>query len=132
MVIDTSALMAILEAEPEAVAIAEAIERDPVRLVSAGSLLEASIVLLARRGDAGVRDLDLLAAAAQVDVLPFTREHALLGRLAYAQYGKGRHPAGLNLGDCFSYALSKASGEPLLFKGSDFDKTDVCVVKYRE
>lgn len=129
MVIETSAVLAILQAEPEAAAFAEAIERDPVRLVSAASVLEASIVIVARYGDAGARELDLFLLKAQADVVPVTAEHAALGRDAYVRFGKGRHPAGLNFGDCFAYALARASGEPLLFKGEDFNRTDVAAVE---
>ena len=130
MVIETSAVLAILEAEPEAAAFAEAIERDPVRLVSAASVLEASIVIVARHGDAGARELDLLLLRAQAEVIPVTAEHAALGRDAYSRFGKGRHPAALNFGDCFAYALARASGEPLLFKGEDFGRTDVVAVEF--
>jgi len=129
VVIETSAVLAILDAEPEAAAFAEAIERDPVRLVSAASVLEASIMVVARHGDAGARELDLFLLKAQAEVVPVTAEHAALGRDAYVRYGKGRHPAGLNLGDCFAYALARASGEPLLFKGGDFGRTDVATVE---
>lgn len=129
MVMDTSAILAILEDEPEAEVFAEAIERDPVRLVSAASVLEASIVVMARHGDAGARELDLFLLKAQAEVVPVTAEHAALGRDAWARYGKGRHAAGLNLGDCFAYALARASGEPLLFKGDNFRHTDVAVVE---
>jgi ribonuclease VapC len=128
MVIDTSALLAILGDEPEAPAFASAIEQDPVRLVSAASVLEASIVVVARHGDSGARELDLLLLKAQAEVVPVTAEHAALGRDAYVRYGKGRHPAGLNFVDCFAYALARASGEPLLFKGDDFGRTDVAAV----
>ena len=129
MVIETSAMLAILQAEPEAPSFAEAIERDPVRLVSAASVLEASIVIVARHGDAGARELDLFLLKAQADIVPVTAEHAALGRDAYIRFGKGRHPAGLNFGDCFAYALARASGEPLLFKGEDFSRTDAATVE---
>ena len=128
MVIDTSALIALLELEPEAPDVAEAIESDPVRLVSAGTVLEASIVVLVRRGEDGTRELDLLLDKARIEVVPVTPEHVALGRDAYARFGKGRHPASLNFGDCFAYALAMASGEPLLFKGEDFPMTDVASV----
>jgi ribonuclease VapC len=129
MVIDTSAILAILEMEPEAEKFARAIERDPVRLVSAASVLEAGIVVVARHGEAGARELDLLLLKAGVDIVPMTAGHASLGREAYVRFGKGRHKASLNLGDCFSYALARASGQPLLFKGGDFPLTDVRTVK---
>ena len=125
MVIDTSALVAILRGEPEAPALARAIAADPTRLASAVSVLEAAIVMEARKGPSGGRELDLLLQKAGVDVVPLAREHVDLAREAYARYGKARHPAGLNLGDCCAYALARYSGEPLLFKGRDFSQTDV-------
>lgn len=125
MVIDTSAVIAILFGEPEAELFAEAIEGDTTRLISAASVLEASIVVESELGNEGERELDLLLLKAELELVGFTAEQLKLARLAYRTYGKGRHPAGLNYGDCFSYALSKATGEPLLFKGEDFSKTDV-------
>lgn len=127
MVIDTSALLAILLAEPEAERFARAIAADPRRLVSAASAFEAAIVLLARKGPAGVRELDLLTHAADLTVVGFDEEQVGIARRAYETYGKGRHPAGLNLGDCTSYALARTSGEPLLCKGSDFPQTDLAL-----
>lgn len=127
MVIDTSALLAILLAEPEAESLSRAITADPKRLVSALSALEAAIVIHARKGPAGTRELDLLLHSAGVTIVSFDHDQVLLARTAYETYGKGHHPAGLNLGDCCSYALSRSSGEPLLFKGSDFPRTDVAV-----
>ena len=125
MVIDTSAVIAILCDEWEAPLFEEAIEADPVRLLSAASLLEAALVIEARFGEAGARELDLLLHAAAVEVVAVNREQAELGRLAWRRYGKGRHPAALNYGDCFAYGLSMLTGEPLLFKGDDFPQTDV-------
>ncbi len=125
MVIDTSALLAILRGEPEAPLFEAAVEADPVRLVSAGSLLEAAIVVEARYGPTGGRELDLLVHKAGIEVVPVTPEQVELGRHAFRTYGKGRHAAHLNYGDCFAYALSKHSGEPLLFKGDDLARTDV-------
>jgi ribonuclease VapC len=125
MVIDTSVVVAILTDEWEAPLFEEALEADPVRLMSAASLLEAALVVEARLGEAGGRELDLLLHAASVDVVAVTREQAELGRRAWRRYGKGRHPAALNYGDCFAYALAKLTGEPLLFKGEDFARTDV-------
>ena len=125
MVIDTSALVAILCQEPGARDLALAIEGDAVRLVSSATFLETAIVIGRRYGEAGGRELDLLLARAQVRTEPVTAEQAELARRCYFRYGKGLHPAGLNFGDCFAYALSRASGEPLLFKGEDFSKTDV-------
>lgn len=125
MVIDTSALLAILLEEPEAEDFTRAIANDPKRLVSALSVLEAAVVLHSRKGPAGGRELDLLLHTAGATIVSFDAEQAALARAAYETFGKGHHPAALNLGDCCSYALSRSSGEPLLFKGSDFSKTDM-------
>jgi ribonuclease VapC len=125
MVIDTSAIVAILFGEPEAAIFAEAIERDAVRLVSAASVLEAAIVVESELGDPGARELDLLLYQAGITISPFSPEHLAAARHAFRAFGKGRHAAALNIGDCFSYALSKSTGEPLLFKGEDFPRTDV-------
>ena len=125
MVIDTSAVLAILLQEPEAVALADSLEQDPMRLMSAVSLLESAIVIEARKGPAGGRELDLLLHRGRIEVVSFNSEQAEIAREAWLRFGKGRHPAGLNLGDCCSYALSRSSGEPLLFKGADFARTDV-------
>jgi len=125
MVIDTSALLAILFNEPDAEHFELALATDPVRLMSAASVLEAAIVVETRLGEAGGRALDELLSTAQVTIMPVTTEHAAIARQAYRTYGKGRHPAGLNYGDCFSYALAKTSGEALLFKGDDFSQTDI-------
>ena len=129
MVIDTSALLAILLGEPEAEDFSRSIARDPKRLVSALSALEAAIVIHARKGPGGVRELDLLLHSAGATIVSFDADQALLARSAYEKYGKGYHPAALNLGDCCSYALSFSSGEPLLFKGNDFSQTDVMAVE---
>lgn len=130
MVIDTSAISAILFGESEAVSFASAIEEDPVRLISAASLTECMIVVEARKGESGARELDLLLHKADVDIVSFTKEQAEIARQAWRKYGKGNHPAGLNLGDCYSYALAKISNEPLLFKGNDFSKTDIMAVEF--
>lgn len=103
----------------------EALERDATRLISAATLLETSIVIEARLGEAGGRELDLLIHKAQLQVEPVDQEQAEIAREAYRTYGKGHHPAALNYGDCFAYALSSARGEPLLYKGDDFTKTDI-------
>lgn len=131
MVIDTSALAAIVFNEAEAEALAQAIETDSLRLLSAGNYLEASVVVEARYGEAGAAALDELIRAAQVDVVPVTPEQARLGRQAFRKFGKGRHPAGLNFGDCFAYALAQLSGESLLFKGNDFSRTDIGAVSWQ-
>jgi len=128
VVIDTSALVAILTDEPERADFAKAIERDPKRLVSAVSVVEASLVLESRFGDDAVDDLDLLLTKAAARIVPFAVDDLSGVRSAYRRYGKGRHPAGLNFGDCFSYALAISTGEPLLFKGNDFSKTDVATI----
>jgi ribonuclease VapC len=125
MVIDTSALVAILQDEPERRAFNEAIEAAPSCRISAATLVEASIVFEARHGADGVRELDLFVAAAAIQIVPVDAEQALAARDAFRRYGKGRHAAGLNFGDCFSYALAQVLGEPLLFKGTDFPRTDV-------
>jgi ribonuclease VapC len=128
MVIDTSAIYAILAGEPDAMAFATAIQDDPIRLMSAATLLELSIVIEARFGDAGGRELDLLLYTTGIDVIEVSREQATTARRAWRAWGKGRHPAGLNYGDCFAYALARSQGEPLLCKGDDFAQTDLPLV----
>lgn len=130
MVIDSSALTAVLLGEPEAPAIAGAMAADPRRLVSAFGLLEAGIVVESRKGPAAGRELDLLLHRLRADVIPLTESQAEIARSAWRQFGKGRHAARLNIGDYVAYALSKTSGEPLLCKGADFPKTDVRLVAY--
>jgi ribonuclease VapC len=129
MVLDTSALLAILLGEAEAEELSRALAGYPKRLVSAFSVLEAAVVLHARKGPAAVRELDLLLHTISATTVSFDAEQALLARAAYETYGKGHHPASLNLGDCCSYALSRSSGEPLLFKGNDFPQTDAVLVQ---
>ena len=130
MVIDTSALIALLGMEPEAARLAAAIEADGTRLISAASILEAAEVIESRYGPDGGRELDLLVAKAGLSVEPVTAQQAEIAREAWRRFGKDRHPASLNFGDCFSYALARVTGEPLLFKGTDFTQTDVAVVAY--
>jgi ribonuclease VapC len=125
MVIDTSVVVAILLGEPEAEVFAEAIEQDPVRLMSAASVLEAAIVVESELGDPGARELDLMLYKAGITVVPFAPEHLAAARHAFRVFGKGRHAAGLNFGECFSYALGKNTGELLLFKEADFRRTDI-------
>ncbi len=126
MTIDTSALLAILRDEPEARSCAEAIAGATVRRVPAANFLEAAIVVDASRDPIASRALDDLLRVAGISIEPVTEEQARLGREAYRDFGKGSgHPAQLNFGDCFAYALAKATGEPLLFKGDDFARTDV-------
>jgi ribonuclease VapC len=125
MVLDSSAVLAILFDEPERRAFTCAIERDPRRLMSAANLLESALLVEARRGEAAGRELDLLLHRADVQIAPVNADQVELARIAWRRFGKGRHPASLNFGDCFAYALAQASGEPLLFKGQDFGRTDV-------
>lgn len=125
MVIDTSALLAILLNERQAEALALAIERAPLRLLSAASLLEASIVIESRKGEAGGRELDLLLYRAAIEVVVVDRDQAEIARDAWRRFGKGRHPAALNYGDCFAYALAKSRRLSLLFLGKDFGSTDI-------
>ena len=125
MVIDSSALIAIMAGEPERRAFIEAIAAADTRLVAAPTMLETSLVLLSRTGESRLQDLRDFCARGTVETVPFGPEHVALALDAFRRFGKGRHPAGLNFGDCFSYALAKATGEPLLFKGDDFARTDV-------
>jgi len=125
MVLDTSALLAMLLDEPEAESYLGALEADEARLVSAATLLETAIVIEARKGEAGGRELDLFIHKAGVAVVAVDAEHVAEARRAYRRFGRGRHAAGLNFGDVFAYALARTSGEALLFKGEDFARTDV-------
>ncbi len=125
MVIDTSALVAILRNEPERRRFNEAIEVADTRRISAATFVEVSIVLEARFGAEGVRDFDLLCAKAGLVIAPVDVEQAELARRAWRLYGKGRHAAGLNYGDCFAYALAASLDDCLLYKGADFAATDV-------
>jgi ribonuclease VapC len=125
MVIDTSALLAILQNEPERRFFNEAVEAAESRVLSAASLLETSMVIESRYGAEGVRDLDHWLSRAKPEVVAFDAEQAEIARRAFSRFGKGRHPAGLNYGDCFSYALARMRDEPLLFKGDDFSRTDI-------
>ena len=120
MVLDSSALIAILLDEPAAPALERAIERDVVRLVSAATVVEAGIVVEARLGPEGARSLDRMLDAMDAAVMPVDAEQAREARLAWSDYGKGRHSAGLNLGDCFTYALALVRGERVLATGSEF------------
>jgi ribonuclease VapC len=125
MVIDTSALLALLLNEPEAQAFTRAIAADPRRLLSAFTALETAVVIEAKKGEAAGREFDLLLHKAGLDIVPMDAGQMELARSAWRRFGKGRHSAGLNLGDCCSYALARFTGEPLLYKGDDFAKTDV-------
>jgi len=130
VIIDTSALVAILDQEPEAKRIVRTLASAPERTLSAANLVEAGIVMQARRGDDGARDLDLLLAKLRVDIAAVTASQADIARKAFRRYGRGRHPANLNFGDCFAYALAKDKSAPLLFKGNDFGQTDVMVASF--
>lgn len=125
MVIDTSALVAILLDEPERRAFNEKIEADPRPFVSAVTFVETALVIEARAGEAGGRELDLFLHRANVETVPVDADQAEIARQAFRRYGLGRHPASLDFGDCFAYALVKTTGEPLLFKGDDFARTDI-------
>ena len=128
IVVDTSALIAILDKEPDANLYAEAIAEADPPLISTATLVELNIVMLNRHGIKAAQIVDRLIQEGGFQVESFTIQHAELARDAYARYGKGQQPAGLNYGDCFSYALAKATGVPLLFKGQDFSKTDIVPV----
>ena len=125
MVIDTSAIVAILQNEAEQDAFIEAIESADICLVSAASFIEASIVILTRYGMDGILDLDLFMAKAGIEISSVDSDQANIARRAFRDFGRGRHPAELNFVECFSYALAKSLDLPLLFKGSDFSKTDI-------
>ena len=125
MIIDTSAILAVLLAEPDAARYEDAIAAAWPRRMSAVALLEAAMVVESRGGAAAGHELDLLLEKAAVELVPVTPEHANDARRAWRRFGKGRHPAALNFGDCLTYALADALGEPLLFKGGDFARTDI-------
>jgi ribonuclease VapC len=125
VIVDTSALLAILLVEPDAEIYAIALRDAESCKLSAATFVELSMVAESGSGDSGIRKCDELLRGNEIIIEPFTELQARAARMAFSNYGKGRHPAGLNLGDCFSYALAKISGEPLLFKGNDFRRTDV-------
>jgi ribonuclease VapC len=125
MVIDTSAILAILQREPERRSFIEAIESADSTRMSVASLVESSMVIESRYGSEGLRDLDRFISLANIELTPVDKEQAQLARSAFSRFGKGRHRAGLNYGDCFSYAAAISLGEPLLCKGDDFIHTDV-------
>ena len=131
MVIDTSALVAILQDEPERRVLNEAIEAAETCAMSTASFLETSMIIESRYGPDGTRALDLFISKARITLAPVDADHAYVARDAFRRYGKGRHPAGLNFGDCFAYALAKMLDEPLLFKGNDFALTDIAVYSFR-
>ena len=125
MVVDTSALIAILFGEPETESFVQALVNDPKKMISALNILESAIVVEAKKGEAGGRELDLLVHRARIEIISLNGDQVELALAAWRKYGKGNHPAGLNIGDCCAYALAKYSGEPLLFKGKDFSQTDI-------
>ncbi len=125
MIVDTSAILAILFNEEDAALYAHAIARASVCRVSAATFVEVASVVEAQTKSSGSRQLDAFFRQAAIAIEPVTEGQAHLARQAFTDYRKGRHPAGLNYGDCFSYALAKATGEPLLFKGKDFQRTDL-------
>jgi len=125
MIIDGSALFAILADEPEKRPFSLAITAAPTRIMSAATAVEAGMVALGRKGEPGLAQLQALIGKLEIETSAFTSEHVGFAIDAFRRFGKGRHPAGLNFGDCFSYALAKATGEPLLFKGDDFSQTDI-------
>ena len=125
MIVDSSALLAILFDESDAKTYAQAIAEPDSCSMSAATFVEVAIVVEALTKDAGTRQFDALFRKTGIVIEPVTEEQAHAARQAYSDFGKGRHPAGLNFGDCFSYALAKTTGEPLLFKGEDFKKTDI-------
>lgn len=125
MVIDTSALLAIFLAEPERKQFLDSILQVATRLISAANSLETGIVLEAKRGEAAGREFDLFVVRANLQIVPVDAEQVEIARSAWRRFGKGRHAAALNFGDCFAYALAKQCGEPLLTKGNDFSRTDI-------
>ena len=125
MVIDSSAFVAVLLGEPEQKMFIDAMTAEPTLLCGAPTVVETSMVMLSRRGEAGLAAFRAFYARAAVQTSVFGAEHVQLALDAFRRFGKGRHAAGLNFGDCFSYALAKATGEPLLFKGGDFSQTDI-------
>jgi ribonuclease VapC len=125
MVVDSSAFMAVLLGEPEQEAVAQVLAAAAELWTCSFSALETAIVIGSRKGPQGLMTWDALLQRLAVQIVPFTAAHATLARDAWLRFGKGRHPAGLNIGDCCSYAVARHAGLPLLFKGDDFSKTDL-------
>jgi ribonuclease VapC len=125
MVIDTSAVLCILMGEADAGRVVAAMEAGAPLLMSAANLLEASIVIEARKGEGGGRELDLLIYRSEIEIVAVDQIQAEAARVAWRRFGKGRHPAALNYGDCFAYALAKVHRLPLLFCGDNFSRTDI-------
>ncbi|WP_295399462.1 type II toxin-antitoxin system VapC family toxin [uncultured Thiocystis sp.] len=132
MVIDSSALIAILFDEPEADALTAALAANPIRCMSTFSLLETSVVLFRRKGAEAVQELDDMLADLGVEIVPFDANQSRVARTAYERFGKGVHRAGLNLGDCCSYALATVREQPLLYKGEDFPRTDLPALAFTD
>ena len=125
MIVDTSAMVAILYREPEAAAFAQIVHDADVCRISVANYVELSMVLEGQLGPEGMRQAEVFLRRAGIVIEPVTVDHGELARQAFLDFGKGRHKAGLNFGDCFAYALAKATAEPLLFKGADFSQTDI-------
>ena len=128
VVIDTSAVIAILQGEPSAAMLARTIAAAGHRLMSSAGAVEASVVALARRRSA--EEVERFIDRAEIEIVPVSAAHVRAAVDGFLRYGKGRHPAGLNFGDCFSYALARVSGHGLLFIGDDFSKTDIAAVPF--
>ncbi len=125
MILDSSSVIAVLAKEPDSELYIQAISHAPSCRISAGNFIELSIVIEGQFGPEVGHQCDALFRRVGIVVEPVTVEQAHVARQAFHDFGKGRHPAGLNFGDCFAYALAKVTGEPLLFKGEDFKKTDI-------
>jgi len=125
MVIDTSAIVAILRNEAQSLLLEKAIAASAVRLVAATCVLEARMVLVSRHGEHALAEIDLWLATIDADIIAIDADLTDLATQAWLTYGKGRHPAALNFADCFSYAVAKRADEPLLFVGNDFGRTDI-------
>ena len=125
VVIDTSALLAILFGEAERERFLELLSESSIRLLSAANALETAILVEARRGEIAGRELDLFLHRTKIEIAAVDADQVAIARYAWRKFGKGRHPAALNFGDCFAYALAKTSSEPLLAKGADFPQTDL-------
>ncbi len=130
MILDSSPVVAILRAEPDASAFAEAIKSAEIRRISAVNYTEAAVVIESRPDPIASRRFDDFFRVSRISIEPVTPRQAEIARQAYRDFGKGRHKAGLNLGDCFAYALAKEMDEPLLFKGRDFRHTDIEIAKF--
>ncbi len=125
MIVDTSAILAVLFREPDAERYVRAMAESPRCLMSVAGFLEAAVVLESRGGGEAGHELDAFLEEAAIELVPVTLDQAQAARRAWRRFGKGNHPAGLNFGDCFAYALAKETGEPLLYKGQDFALTDI-------